>query len=130
MIVDASVAIKWFLTEDGSDEARRILAHETIYAPGAIRIEVAHVLWKSVRRRILEPEALSPAIEVMGQVFSEAAATDDLIGPAIDLMNRLQHPVYDCLYLALAEREGLSLVTADQRQFAAARKARIEARLL
>lgn len=45
-------------------------------------------------------------------------------------MRRVDLAVYDCVYLALAEREGAPLVTADEKQFAAAQKARIEARLL
>lgn len=67
---------------------------------------------------------------LMDSLFASAPATDALIAPAVRLMLSLQHPVYDCLYLALAEREGMPLVTADERQFAAARRARIEARLL
>jgi predicted nucleic acid-binding protein len=130
MIVDASVAIKWFIEEDRSDEARSILAGEAVHAPGVIRIEVAHVLWKSARRGILSIEALSAALAAMERNFPLPAPTDGLIRPAIDLMKRIDHPVYDCLYLALAEREGIPLVTADERQYAAARKARIEARLL
>jgi predicted nucleic acid-binding protein len=33
----------------------------------------------------------------------------------MDLARRLSHPVYDCVYLALAERERARFVTADQR---------------
>ena len=33
----------------------------------------------------------------------------------MDLARRLGHPVYDCVYLALAEREDAAFVTADQR---------------
>lgn len=49
---------------------------------------------------------------------------------AIELMQHVNLAAFDCLYLALAERETLPLVTADEGQFAAARRARIEARLL
>jgi predicted nucleic acid-binding protein len=33
----------------------------------------------------------------------------------MDLARRLNHPIYDCVYLALAERERARFVTADQR---------------
>ncbi|MFL6803979.1 MAG: type II toxin-antitoxin system VapC family toxin [Xanthobacteraceae bacterium] len=49
---------------------------------------------------------------------------------AITLAIDLRHPIYDCFYLALAQRENTAIVTADERLFAAARKAPIQARLL
>lgn len=61
---------------------------------------------------------------------------DDLIGAGalVDsdarLSSALSHPIYDCLYIALAARQGTTLVTADEGQFAAARRARIDVRLL
>ncbi|TDR93263.1 type II toxin-antitoxin system VapC family toxin [Enterovirga rhinocerotis] len=130
MVVDASVAVKWFLAEDRTNEARALLADEDLIAPGIIRLEVAHVLWKGVRRGAMTPSALESSMDVMDQLFAGAAATDDLIAPAMQLMRRLGHPVYDCLYIALADRVGTTLVTADERQFSAARRARIQTVLL
>jgi predicted nucleic acid-binding protein len=56
--------------------------------------------------------------------------TDDLVSEANRLSWSLDHPIYDCLYIALALRENSTLVTADAKQFAAARKARALARML
>jgi predicted nucleic acid-binding protein len=40
----------------------------------------------------------------------------------------LRHPIYDCFYLALAQREGASLVTADNKMLGAAKQARVKVR--
>jgi predicted nucleic acid-binding protein len=130
MVVDASVAVKWFLAEDRSDAARDLLDKEPLTAPGMIRLEVAHVLWSATRRGVILEADFRASSSVMDQLFAAAPATDELIAPASRLMRRLDHPVYDCLYIALAHRESVALVTADERQFSAARKARIDAVLL
>jgi len=41
-----------------------------------------------------------------------------LVRRALVLAHRLKHPVYDCVYLALAQSEGAALVTADERLLA------------
>ena len=38
-----------------------------------------------------------------------------LIARAIDIPSRTRSAYYDCVYVALAEREGCELVTADQK---------------
>ena len=130
MIVDASIAVKWFLDEDRFVEARSLLGSDSLNAPQLIRIEVTHVLWRAVKRGRLESGAFSSAMQVMDKVFEGAASTDALIARSIALTTHLNHPVYDCLYIALAEREAAVLVTADERQFSAARRAKVPARLL
>jgi predicted nucleic acid-binding protein len=56
------------------------------------------------------------------QLLADAADLVDQIEPdrhlqveALALACHLNHPVYDCLYLALARREAAFLLTADQR---------------
>jgi predicted nucleic acid-binding protein len=44
----------------------------------------------------------------------------ELLPRAIELAFDLQHPIYDCVYLALAEREKAALITADRRLIATA----------
>jgi predicted nucleic acid-binding protein len=63
-------------------------------------------------------------------VFSELSPDLDLIEDAVGLMRSLQHPIYDCLHLALGRRSKWPVLTADERLFAAGRRARIPVRLL
>lgn len=116
-VIDASVAVKWFMTENGSDAAvRLLLADQPLMAPELIYTEVANALWAAVRRGDMTSDGLREAIDALtaGPV-STSVATKQLIGAAARLAVDLAHPVYDCLYLALALHEQRPVVTADRR---------------
>jgi predicted nucleic acid-binding protein len=61
-------------------------------------------------------------------LFSSLVSILDLTGEASTLSINLAHPIYDCFYLALAQRESAPLATADDAMIAAARKAKIKVR--
>jgi predicted nucleic acid-binding protein len=56
VIIDASVALKWVIDEDGSEAARGLLLGEALAAPDLIVVECAIVLWAKARRRQLNRE--------------------------------------------------------------------------
>ena len=121
LIVDASIAVKWFFTESHTAEARRLLAHRIVlHAPSLILTEAANVIWKKTRRKEI-PDAQPYLAELVA--LSDVVAlrpSAELIVPATAIALALDHPVYDCLYLACAEAEGVPLVTADRKLQAAA----------
>ena len=122
LVVDASVAFKWFAQEDGTDRALQLLERgEPIVAPDLILAEVCNAAWKSLRRGELVPAQFAAIINDVAQPFSRLVPLDQLIRPAAALTRELDHSVYDCLYLALAQAEGLPVVTADQRLLGAVR---------
>ena len=116
LTVDASIVIKWFVTEPMCDEARLLLARRIhLQAPDLLLAEFANTIWKKVRRKEL-PEA-QPYLE-------ELASLPDIVAlyPGTDLIERaariafeIDHPIYDCLYLACAETTDSDLITADRR---------------
>ncbi len=114
LIVDASVAVKWLFTEDGTDQSRRLLAHRIhLYAPDFILTEAANVIWKKVRRGDIEDPR--PYFEELAS-FQDVVvlrSSRDLVAHASTIAIAIDHPVYDCLYLACAEAEGAPLITAD-----------------
>ena len=116
LIVDASVAAKWFLVEPGRPEARRLLDRgERLIAPELIVAEVVNVVWK---RLIAGTIDRSQAGEVPGELprlFAELCPIAALAGRALAIAEELRHPAYDCFYLALAEAKDARLVTADRR---------------
>ncbi len=131
MVIDASVAVKWFLDEAGSREARTLLEDgRPLIAPSCLFLEVTHVIWGAVRRGRTTPDALRDVPGLLSRIFPEPVPDLSVLADAAELMRRHDHPVYDCVYLALAARSAAPLVTADEGQFAAARQARIEARRL
>lgn len=131
LVIDASVAVKWFLEEDRSKEARTVLVSEVLLtAPFTILAEVAQALWIASRKARTTATAAESASIRMAAIFPNPVFDFELFEASRRLMHSHNHPIYDCLYLALAERTGSPLVTADEQQFAVARRARIKARLL
>ena len=114
LIVDASVAVKWLFTEDGTPESRRLLAHGIhLHAPDFILVEAANVIWKKVRRRnIDDPQPYFEELASFQDVIV-LQSSRDLVARASAIAIAIDHPVYDCLYLACAEAEDAPLVTAD-----------------
>ena len=130
LIVDASVALKWVAEEDGSAPARAVYLSDECIAPSLILAEVGNALWKKLRLKIVTAEQASAAMATLPRhlrLFDLPALATRALEIAIDL----DHPIYDCFYLALAERERAPLVSADRRLVAAGKKAKgIEVRLL
>ncbi len=116
VVVDASVAVKWFIPEDGAAEADALLAQRTpLIAPALLWIEVASVLWKLARRGALPPEAAEGVLAASQRYPVEIVDTAPLLGEALRLALATGATVYDALYLAAAIAHDGTLVTADQR---------------
>ena len=115
-MVDASVAVKWLFTEEHSTVARQLLAPRIVlHAPDFLLIEAANVIWKKVRRQEI-PDA-RPYLEELARMSDAVVLrpSSELVQRAAVLGLQLNHPVYDCVYLACAEAEAAPLVTADDR---------------
>ena len=118
VVIDASVALKWVLDEPGKDAADALLEEELI-APSLWLLEAANALWRRTQRgEINGEEAKERLSELYNAPVTTTTLEDDLLAAA-DLANVLGHPVYDCLYLAMAIRENTYVVTADSRFHAA-----------
>ena len=118
IVLDASVAVKWYVKEKGSDEADDFLSGEQRpVAPELIRAEVFSALCNQHRLygKPKEPVALlcgrwtRDLQEISVRLFENAP----LMEPAWNIALAFQHAIYDCIYLALAEQLGVPLVTAD-----------------
>jgi len=114
--VDASIVIKWFVVEPLSQESRLLLArHLELQAPDLLLPEFANTIWKKVRRHeIADPEPFLSELHSLSELI-ELYPADLLIERASQLAFEIDHPVYDCLYLACAQISGTPLVTADKR---------------
>ena len=114
VVVDASVAVKWFFPEVHADAARRLLSlGRKLLAPDLIWAEVGNALWKKSRHAELSSEAARDILQDFRRFPLRTYAVKSLLQPAWDLAERFHLSVYDSLYLALAVRQDCPLVTAD-----------------
>jgi predicted nucleic acid-binding protein len=115
-IVDASVALKWYLSEDDSEAALALLASgERLIAPHLIVAELCNGAWRLIRRGELRTEQLAIIARGVPGVFTTLHGSASLAARAAAIALELDHPVYDCFYLALSEAQNAPLVTADRR---------------
>jgi len=115
LVIDASVAIKWVVEEDGAPEALALRQKAKLIAPDLLIAECANVLWKKVHRgELLKEEALLAARLLQGAEI-ELLPTRSLFETATRLSIEIDHPAYDCSYLAMAVEKKCQFVTADER---------------
>jgi len=114
LVVDASVAVKWVIDEENFEQAAALREDELI-APAFWLLEAASVLWRRSRRGEF---SLVDALEFLGELRNAPVASlpiEPYIPSALQLAAAAGHPVYDCLYLAVAIRHDTHVVTADRR---------------
>lgn len=123
VVVDASVAVKWIVDEDGSDAAAALLDGRPIHAPDLLYVETANALWAIHRRGAIPRDAVREGVAwLRAAPILRHADAPGLAARAAAIALDLDHPVYDCLYLAVAIDAGLPLVTADRRFLDATRR--------
>lgn len=123
-VVDASVAAKWFFEEEWTENARALIrSGRELVAPDLILLEVANVGWKRAVRGAVPAEQVVALAGALPQVLSLLIPSGEVLGRATELALLLQHPIYDCAYLAVAELQKAPLVTADRRLLATTSRA-------
>jgi predicted nucleic acid-binding protein len=125
-VVDASVVAKWYFPESGRIAAEVLLEEQMegrrqLLAPDLLESEFANLLWKKVRRGECGEDIAAEVLALWETDRPRLVGAPSLSHRALDLAFRLDHPVYDCLYLATAIEHGASLATADSRLARAAR---------
>lgn len=115
-VIDASVAVKWLSPEAESGQADGLLDDELL-VPDLLFPEVSNVLWKKQIRQEMDAATVGAAARWLLQLPLQVHECAGFMIDALALSVRMQHPAYDCLYLALARHAGCPLVTADRRFF-------------
>jgi predicted nucleic acid-binding protein len=115
LVIDASVAVKWVVEEQGTAQALMLRRHARLIAPELLVAECANILWKKVQRDELSNEEAVLAARLLQAAEVELASTRFLLESATRMAILLDHPAYDCVYLALAVENDCRFVTADER---------------
>ena len=121
LVVDSSVAIRWFVKDmDYQNQAlnvlSRVLVNEfQIFAPDLIYAEIGNIVWKLRRFQNLKPENAQKAIESFSAMNMTVVSNVPLLKDAYNIATQYNRSVYDSLYIALAQREKCTFVTADEK---------------
>jgi predicted nucleic acid-binding protein len=122
-VVDCSVVVKWKIpTEDHAAAAEALLGdweHQVVdvSVPKHFPSEVISAFLRAFRRgRITADEAREAIRDLLALpfVFCDVTAIADR---AFAIAHQHQQRAYDCLYVALAERDGVELWTGDERLY-------------
>ena len=120
IVIDASVAVKWFVDENLSAEAVQLRNANfgRITVPDLFRVEVAGALVRRANIRKELRDEVANAIDAFVVLFEEgliesAALAHEAVVKAARMAIDLGHPLKDCIYLALAQELNCELVTCD-----------------
>ncbi len=126
LVIDTSVAVKWFFDEPHTPEALRVLAacragsHRPL-APDLIYPEFGNAVWKRVTRRQLEAEDGAVIIAAFGELPLEIVASGATLPTAYQLAITHRRTVFAATFLALSVLLDAELVTADEPLYNVAR---------
>jgi predicted nucleic acid-binding protein len=131
LVVDASVAAKWFVPEIHQAAALRLMDDRyELLSPDLITAEFGNILWKKARRHEITDHEASEAVRLFLQVSLKIIDARSIIGYALELAMTTGCSVYDCLYLASALLENCRLVTADRKLYNALKEGPFSSNLL
>ena len=122
-VLDVSAALCWILPRPNSGRALQLRADfrnavDELIAPSIFSGEVASALTKGERQKLIP---VGDARPLLGQVMRTPPVMhpyEPLLDRAVNISSQSRSGLYDCLYVALAEREGCELVTDDQKLIA------------
>ena len=116
-VLDTSVIAKWFLAEEGSEEAEEFLdalaGGDRVAVPSSFFYELAHVLWSKRRTGMTEKGAAA----IWGDIARLPLIVtqwEELFPQALSFAYRFDVSPYDAAFVVLARELGCELVTADR----------------
>jgi predicted nucleic acid-binding protein len=123
LVVDASVAAKWFLPAAGETLTQQALQLLTRYAAGELRFlvpdlfwaESANIMWKAVRQRRWPQASAEVAVRAMRDRNFPSVSSLTLLEDAFAIASTFDRTLYDGIYVALALTSKTELITADER---------------
>ena len=114
IVVDASVAVKWFFPEIHAEAARRLLkSQRRLIVPDLIWAEVGNTILKKFYQKEITLEEASDILKDFRRFPLQIYSSRILLDSAWDIARSLKITFYDSLYLALALDGGSTVVTAD-----------------
>jgi predicted nucleic acid-binding protein len=117
-VVDASVAVKWFVPEIHSEHAVRLLRKRVdLMAPELIQAELGNILWKKCRAGEFDGTTGGEILDNFKRSPLVVHPHEPLLKLAWEIAVKYRQTFYDSLYLSLAMAEKTRMVTADRKFF-------------
>ena len=116
-VIDSSTALKWVISETGSEAALILRDRFRFIAPELLIAECANAVWKRVRKGEITGEVGTFAVRLLQPQTEDFVFVPilPLTDSALQLAFTLEHAIYDCLFIALAVREGCPFITSDEK---------------
>lgn len=133
VVCDASVLFKLLIEEEDTPVAKSLVSSCHVSAPEIAIAEIGNALWTRVHDGRLKAGDGQELIARFLESPIDLRRSRPLAGHALKISCRLDHPIYDCFYLALAENLDVPLVSADRRFINVVRRSKmrtIEIKLL
>jgi predicted nucleic acid-binding protein len=117
-VVDASVALKWYVPEIYSQAALRLSDPDSrLMAPDLLPIELNNAVWKKLTLKELSQTEAELIVDQIKQLPIKLFSSMNFLDEAFELACVTQRTVYDSLYVAMAVRLGCRFVTADRKLY-------------
>jgi predicted nucleic acid-binding protein len=113
IVVDTSLALQWVLDEPDSDRADWLLRAQPLAAPDILLVEAANVIGKKIRKSQIGLQQGVAGLDFIRFHVAHLVPSSTLVERGLALSVELNHPVYDCIFLACAEQLGAPLATRD-----------------
>jgi predicted nucleic acid-binding protein len=118
IVVDASVAVKWFIPEAGEDDAAKLLGgNKQLMAPALIRLEVTGAIIRRYREGHLSEKHAREGTQAWDAMLQNRVVRlvpdAELFEEAVQMAFLAKHTLADCLYLAAAKQLAAPVITAD-----------------
>lgn len=106
--------MQWIAEEDTSSLSETLLTRADLVAPDLLLIEVANALRRKVYVGDISIDHAKAGLQFIREKVQLERTSAEILDRALELAELMYHPVYDCIYLAMAERSKTILVTYDQ----------------
>ena len=119
-VLDASVVLKWYLFDEAYGQKALDLLHKfitkelNILSPSLLEYEVINGLIIAQKRGRIKEENILAAIEGLFDLQIELKGLSHFYPRALHYCRLYNRSLYNASYLALADTEGISLITADE----------------
>jgi predicted nucleic acid-binding protein len=132
LVLDASIAAKWYLDEVYTELAEKLLEPDLydLHAPELLLSEVGNILWKRYKSgELSSAESERIASDLLQSTVTYHSLTD-LFLPSLIASEGTGHPIYDCFYVTLAHSLGAPFITADRKFFLAMRSTNFKSTMM